>query len=380
MLKSIAEYYKKNPWLQVVILFLAWRLVIQIIVWWADIRFPDANYPYQVAVEGNRFLAYWAKWDSVYYYELIKSGYHAGSFFPLFPWIVKLTSLIIGKYYLLATSIVVNLAALGSCLLLYKIAKLEGDEKFAQRAVFYLLIFPASFFLIAHYTESLFLLFILLAFYFTFKKGWLSMGIFGFLASITRVTGILIFPALLAEITLDSWHKLKKNINWKAVLSLSLIPLGLGSLMVFTGLKFGQPLAFLSNQGNFGRYFEPNILLTIKNQCLLNLVNVDKFFTEGATNSLNYLLFFTIFLIFVILLIRYSRPSYAILGILFFVIPATSGTFISMNRFLLVLFPIYLLLAKLIKPDSLAEKIYTFSSLSLMILLTILFTNNYWVG
>ncbi|MBP6930119.1 hypothetical protein KBB60_00725, partial [Patescibacteria group bacterium] len=61
-------------------------------------------------------------------------------------------------------------------------------------------------------------------------------------------------------------------------------------------------------------------------------------------------------------------------------IPIFSGTLISMNRFLLVLFPIYLILPKIIKEGSIADKLYSFASISLMVLIMILFTNSHWVG
>lgn len=380
MLKKITNYYKNHPWLQVVILFIAWRLMLQIIVWWAGVRFPDASYPYQTSVSGNPWLASWAKWDSVYYHDFIANGYKVGPFFPLFSWLVGIINWVISNHQLLAAAIIVNSAALGSCIMLYKLARLEENENFALRAVFFLLIFPSSFFLVAHYTESLFMLIVLLAFYYANKKSWWLTGIFGFLACFIRTTGILIFPALLVYLVLDNWHQIRSKINWKSLIPLSLIPLGLISFMIYGWLRFGEPIAFIKNQTAFGRHFEPNVLLTVKKQCLRNLIYPDKFFTEDATNAFNYLFFFSIFLIFIILLFRYSSPSYAVLGFLFFIIPATSGTFISMNRFLLVLFPIYLLLAKLVPPNSLVEKIYILISFSLSILMTILFTNDYWVG
>ena len=378
MIKKISLYYKNNPWLKIVILFIFWRIAIQLIVWWADVRFGDGSNC--TSVPGFHLLREWAKWDAFYYHDLATRGYQIGPFFPLFPFLIKVVNIVIGNHQLLAASIVTNLATLGSCLMLYKIAKLDLDEKNAQRAVFFLLIFPASFFLVAHYTESLFLFLILCAFYFVRTKKWWFSAPFGFLASITRATGILILPSLLVELILKNWHKLNDKIQWKALLPISFISLGLISFMLFLGINFNRPLAFIESQPAFGRQVSLNVFHTIKDQCLKNLVYREKIYTEDAINAFNYLLFFSLFLTFVILLFKYSRPSYAVLGLSFFVVPAFSGTFISMNRFLLVLFPIYILLAKLIPPNSLLEKIYIMFSFSLSILLMIIFTNCYWVG
>jgi Gpi18-like mannosyltransferase len=378
-MKKIKKFLDSNPVVYVIGLFIIWRIVIQFIAWFADIRFDDANYGYLTSVPGNRILSIWAKWDSVYYHDFIANGYKDSPFFPGFIWISQIVKYFIGGYHLLSAAIVANVFALGSCIMLYKIARLEGNDNFAQRAVFYMLIFPSSFFLVAHYTESLFLFLILTSFYFALNSKWVKSGIFGFMSCFTRTTGILIFPALLAEIVLEKWGKFRKNIHWKNIIAICLIPLGMLLFVAYNHFAFNEPIGFMKSQPAFGRTFTPNLLKPVYEQSIVNF-RPSKFFSEDMTNAVNYFFSWLIFLIFVVLLFKYSRPSYAVLGFLFFIIPASSGTLISMNRFLLVLFPIYLLVAKLIKPNSFADRIYTYTSLSVMILLCILFTNGHWVG
>lgn len=382
--EKIIDYFRKYPLIQIIALFLIWRLIIEIVVWWAGVRVPDAGYPYRTTVVGNPLFSYFAKWDAVYYHDIISGGYRSDilEFLPLFPLIAKLINWVIGNHQLLAAAIAVNLSALGSCLMLYKLARLDEDENFAKRTVFFLLIFPSAFFLAAHYTESLFLFLSLLVFYFARKKLWWCSGIFGFLVSLTRITGILILPALLVDLMFENWRKFKDKVNWKALIPLVFIPLGLVLFIFYSSVAFNRPWAFLEAQKGFGRHLDLNILHPVYNQVITNFIppDVSKFFEESAVNAFNYFLFWLLFIIFIVLLFKYSRPGYAVLGFLYFIIPSLSGTLISMNRFLLVLFPIYLLLAKIIKPGSFAEKAYIMLSFSLFILLTILFTNGYWVG
>ncbi len=386
--QKIKALFDKYPWLYIVLMFIFWRLIIQIVVWWGDIRFDDAGYPYPTAVPGTKFLAAWAKWDSVYYYEIMNNGYneHILEFFPLFPYISKAVNWIIGNHQLIATTFVVNFFALASCLMLYDLAKLENnnDEKFAQRAVFFMLIFPSAFFLVAHYTESLFLFLLITSFYCIRKKAYFKSGIFGMFASATRATGILAFPALIVDQMGDTWSEIKqkivkRKIEWKKILPLCLVPLGFIAFLLLAQVQFNNPFKMFEAQKAFGRKVEINLLKPVHKE-LKNIFNLNLFYDEIPTNAFNYVLFWSLFLIAVILLFKYSRPSYAVLGFLFFAVPAFSGTLISMNRFLLTLFPIYFLLAKLIPPNTIWEKLYIIFSFAFFIHIMLLFTNGFWVG
>jgi hypothetical protein len=97
--------------------------------------------------------------------------------------------------YLLAGIVISNLAFIGLLILLYRVTERDVGQQYAPRTVLYLAVFPASFFLLAAYSESLFLL-LALGSLWAGRKGrfWLAGGL-GFLASLTRLTGwVLIIP------------------------------------------------------------------------------------------------------------------------------------------------------------------------------------------
>ena len=73
-----------------------------------------------------------------------------------------------------------------------------GDE-IAGRAVWLLAIFPTSVFFTTLYTESLFLMTSVAAFYYARRSRWALAGIWGLLASLTRVTGLLLLLPLAWE-------------------------------------------------------------------------------------------------------------------------------------------------------------------------------------
>ena len=79
---------------------------------------------------------------------------------------------------------------------LYRLAALDLPRRRAERAVLLTAIFPFAFFFGAVYTESTFLLFTLLAFYGFRTRHWALGGVAGAIATATRVTGIMMWPAL----------------------------------------------------------------------------------------------------------------------------------------------------------------------------------------
>jgi Gpi18-like mannosyltransferase len=154
--------------------------------------------------------------------------------FPLCPYLVKLVhscvvpgSLQTRGTILLIGVLISNVAFLGALTLLYLLVREEwGESGVAGKAVFYLCVFPTAFVFSAFYTESLFLLLSVAAFYIAEKKSWWLAGFAGGLAALTRATGVLcaIPPGIL-------YWKQKRHIEWDA-LSLGIIPTALLVLTV----------------------------------------------------------------------------------------------------------------------------------------------------
>ncbi len=78
------------------------------------------------------------------------------------------------------------------------------------------------------------------------NKKYFWSGFLGFFASLTRVTGVIIFLAFAIELL---WKYLKKKeLPKRESLFLLLIPCGLIAYMVFLAWKFNEPLAFVKIQ------------------------------------------------------------------------------------------------------------------------------------
>ena len=116
--------------------------------------------------------------------------------------------------------------------LLLKLAMLDVDEEQAERAVYLAAIFPFAFFFGVVYTEATFLLFVLAAFYLFRTRWWILGGVFGALATATRVNGILILPAL----AWIAWRRAEPNTSdrLRAGVGLALVACGIGAYSLYS--------------------------------------------------------------------------------------------------------------------------------------------------
>ena len=135
------------------------------------------------------WLEMWARWDSGFYLEIAKYGYTynpteqtSAAFFPLYPLLIKLLSFMTTDP-VLAGFIVSNTCFYIALIILYKLTLMDFSKVVANRTLIYLALFPTSFFFSAVYTESIFLMLILLAVYAGRKQRWELAGIAGLLAS-----------------------------------------------------------------------------------------------------------------------------------------------------------------------------------------------------
>src|SRR6266536_3034671 len=140
----------------------------------------------------------WARWDSVFFVRIAEHGYDhtSAAFYPLYPTLVAGLGRVFFGHYVLA-GIVVSLAtALGSFVLLYRVAEERLGAEGARRTVLYLAIFPMALFLQAVYSESLYLLLVLAAFALAERNRFAGAGLVAGLAILTRAAGLALLPAL----------------------------------------------------------------------------------------------------------------------------------------------------------------------------------------
>lgn len=323
----------------------------------------------------------WANFDGEHFITLAQFGYqeYTQAFFPLYPMIMSVvmyypgdTLPLLAKSGLFITSISFALALL----FFYKLLKLDYSSKFSLGVIFLLLVFPASFYFNAVYSESLFLLLILGSFYFFRKQRFFWAFIFGFLACLTRVFGILIFISFLIDIFVYK-IPLKKSF-W-----VFLIPFGLISYMSYLYLSVGDPLAFYNLQLIVGQQHQRGIILfpQIIYRYLKIILSTD-FLTPLITTILFELACGILFLLLPIIgYLKKMRLSYLFFSFFGYLLPTIQGSFSSLPRYVLVLFPSFIILALMIKTLPSVIKTFLVSlSLTLLIIETAFFIRGYWVA
>ena len=177
----------------------------------------------------GRPLDLWARWDSVWYLTIAEHGYHGAAetlaFWPLYPALVALLGVVLLGHTLLAGIVISLVSLLGALVLLERLGTTLVGGPAARRAVLYLALFPVSFFFGAVYSESLYLMLALAAFLAAERGRFGVAGVTCGLAILTRVAGIAILPPLVVI----AWRSPERR---RALLSIAIAPV-LASLHLF---------------------------------------------------------------------------------------------------------------------------------------------------
>lgn len=309
---------------------------------------PDSSLrPYMgVSPETNPLLAVWQRWDVLHYQAIAERGYAAfdTSLFtpPLYPFLMRLTGILFNGNTLLGGMIVSLLFCAASFAAFYSLAKFElGDEPQARRVLLYLAIFPTAFFLFAPYTESLFMLGSVLCLLNLRRSNWVWAGVWGALAASARLTGAVMFiPALWAAWV--TWRESNKLSAWLAPSMIAAASLAF-PLYAWLGLGHSILAPFEAQSQRFhGGFTFPgiNIIKAIQQVILGNF---------PITNALDVILT----LIFLVLGFVVWKQLPRIYGIYHFAFMALYLTriadvypLLSMARYVLALFPAFLVLAR----------------------------------
>ncbi len=362
----------------VFMLFTGWRVLILIFA-----IIGIAVLPAQKNFVGNGFTNYiqnplfygWGNFDGEHYLSIAKSGYGFGeqAFFPLYPLLLQFF-----KSTFWFGIVISNLCFAVVIAGFYKLLRLDFSEKIAKLSLLLFILFPTSFYFGAIYTESLFLMFVIWSFYFARKSHWFLASILAGLACSTRFVGIILLPVFLIE------YWLQKKYKFSNLVFILLIPIGLFLYMFFLHKNYGDPLLFFKTLSTFGEQRSSHIILlpqvfyryVFK---ILPAVN----YTYWPNVFTTYLEFLTalVFVFISIFSFRKLRTSYWLFMVLGFVIPTLTGSFSSLPRYVLILFPAFIFTAQV-----LAEKANYFKLFILGILLvslglaTGLFITGHWVS
>ena len=353
----------------------------------------------------NQVASAWVQWDGYWYNDIVNNGYDRDfpksppeaeecnlgeglcqrnfAFFPLFPLSVKLFQQVIQLVMPVRSDVLgivlANAYFVAAAVIFFHLVSAMLGKRTAWTSYFALLVFPVSYVFSGMMSESLFFLLMVATYYLAYKKKWLWAGIVGALLSATRILGVLV----IFSIVLLYWEQHKKNITFNALrsqpgreflLSLFLIPMGLLLFILFLQNHTGDALAFISIQDYFaksGSNLNPlaGILMAFTNYSV-----------EGSLK--NHLYNLSYFLLTMGLLIwNYFKkiiPLSAGTILIWLMIPMTAGTTLALPRYLLPLFPVYILIGTVLSKNKYLTGIYfTGSTLLLLYLINFYVSGNF---
>ena len=293
-------------------------------------------------------------WDVQHYLKIAEYGYGALTvdgrnlqivFFPLYPLLIKLFSFVF-QDYILSALVVSNLAYAVAAYFLYKLVKLDFEESEAYRAVIYFSVFPTAYFFHAAYTESLFLALTISSFYYARNGRWALTGVLGMLAAATRITGILLVPVLIVEYMAQRDYKIR-NIR-PDIIWIGVIGLGLLAYLIINYAVAGDPFYFLTIQREHWHkklaflYF--GLKTSIKYIWGGYLEYDPQIKLLGGWAELIFALLglsLTIYCFFRV------RLSYCLYALLTWMVVTSTWFWLSIPRYILAMFPIFIALALL---------------------------------
>jgi hypothetical protein len=317
----------------------------------------------------------WSHWDAPHYLRIAEVGYASGDpvppecqgpskpvhpcddplfivFFPFFPAAVAVVRILVRN--LVASGLVVSfLASVGAAWFLYRLVERDRGHDLAWRSVVLLMSFPTAYFLSAPYSEALFLFAVVASMYAARSGEWIRAGFAGALATGTRVTGVALLPALLVE----AWRSADGRL--KRLAAIAIAPAGLAVYLSINWAVHGDVFHFLDVQRDHWYQhrvgpWEP-------------IVEAVRGLFAGADGDTRFIfwgrLLGVAFAVPVlargIRLVRAADSLYAWSGLILIM---SASWLLSLPRYLLVLYPIFIVLADLIRSRRAVAVAVTFGS------------------
>lgn len=211
-----------------------------------DFHTATAQIPRLETQTDELIFGVWRRWDAVHYLDLAANGYrldHPGPtvFGVLTPLAFRAFDLLPGSLDLAA--MIFETLAFGLALTLtYKVGEAYyGDAELGRWALIVIALLPLSYFFAAPMSESIYLATTLGVFYFGAKRRWFWAGVCGMLATLARSQGILFLPIAALILLEQNGFSLRERSRWvelarRAITqgwALLLIPLGFAAFILY---------------------------------------------------------------------------------------------------------------------------------------------------
>jgi hypothetical protein len=312
------------------------------------------------------------RWDAGWYLQIVTDGYRYSPhdaatqqnivFFPAYPVLVRVVGRIFGGEMIgyVSAGMVVSLSAFfGALVYLYAVARETLSEDEARYALWFIAAYPFALFFGAVYSESLFLLGTIGAFYHFSKQQFGRAAFWGLLVGLTRLNGSLLAVPL-AVLAIQSARARRRDP--RALVAAAAPIAGAAVYATFIWWRTGDPLAFVTGQLAWGRTYQGLGALVSQQYSIIAKAGLSGYVGTPGYDVLNALgALFAIAAIYPVA--RRLGLAYA-LFMAINILPAMAiGGLLSAGRFSAVLFPAFIWLAAAVTANHRSALIATFAAL-----------------
>jgi hypothetical protein len=201
------------------------------------------------------FFRTFAQWDARWFLQIAEHGYEevpqAAAFFPVYPAAAHGLAWITGST--LVAGVLISLAAgAAAAWALAEIARPILGRRGANDVVLYLALYPVGFVFTALYSDGLFLALAAGSFLAATRGRAVTAGVLGGLATGTRLLGLALLPALIVLL----WRGRDVR-SLSRLVPLLLLPAAIGLYALYLDATLGEPWAFTSAQADWDRGASP---------------------------------------------------------------------------------------------------------------------------
>ena len=336
------------------------------------------------AAAGRPLSRTWERWDAGWFLDIAAHGYGplergAPAFYPLYPLLLRTASEVVGGHPVLAGVLLSLPLTLCAFVFLHAHARRFVGEEEARRAVAYLALFPTAFFLSAVYSESLFLVLALAAFLAAERRRFLLAAALAGCAMLTRPLGVAVLAGLVVFAAREParWTALRRL--WVAPAVFALYPI----LLIAQGRG---AFAFVSAESEWrrtsvsGALRGPYLTVLVARNGVRDLTAGYDFAALVNVSSLVVWLGFGVLSIVAWRALGAPYGVYCLVSLAMpLATPADPWPLVSIQRFVLALFPCFIVLGSLpIRPA--AHRLLLALSAVTMVWLIVVWTSGDFVA
>jgi len=327
-----------------------------------------------IRISPNEAVNLQVRWDSAWYFGIANEGYRYWStrttdqqnivFFPALPMLMRVGGRLFGHTspsFFLAGTLISLAAFLWALVFLYRLVReMLGDEEAARSTVWFVATYPFALFYSAVYTESLFLLGAVAAFYRVRRREYVRAGAWGLLVGLTRPNGCFLSIPL-AMVVVGPWlprwlagprpatssfdESSRQTPSLGPALAAAAMP-GVGVLLysAYIWILTGYPFTWATGHAAWGREYQGLATLVTDRWVWLTSAGVYRYTSELPNDLLNAL--GVLFVVVAAWPVWFRiGPAYAMFILINILPPLAAGGMLSAGRFSSVLFPAFIWLA-----------------------------------